>query len=109
MNEETPKLNSDAIGGSVQRSVRWLNPMRHWRQRLRNIDHKILFPAIRRQAKTEMQAAQAIVCHCVNDHAWECNPEEYSKRDTEVIVECAKLLPPNGMIGTNSKAKDKPE
>lgn len=77
--------------------------MRHWRQRLRNLDHQILFPIIRREAKTETQAAQAIVCHCANDHAWECDPREYSKRDKEIFFECAKHLPPNDQAHARPK------
>lgn len=71
-----------------------LNPMRWWRQILRNIDHKILFPQIRALAgDDEVKAAGAILIHCVHDVAWECDPMEYSKRDVKLFVELAKVLP----------------
>src|ERR1051326_1947893 len=105
MKEKPQGTTRRQFGGSVQRFVRrlrWLNPMRHWRQRLRNIDHAILFREIRRLSEevntdaSKVAAANAILWHCANDHAW-MYPDEYSKRDTEILPQNPVLLCRGGL------------
>ncbi len=67
----------------------WMfNPAAWWRRRLRKLDHEFLFTSIRAQSggnAIDAIAAEAILLHILIDHAWLCDPLEYSDRDVELI------------------------
>lgn len=68
------------------RVISFINPLAWWRRQQRAIDHKILFPQIQRLADGNKRAElRAIEIHIENDAAWQCDTNEYSKRDRELM------------------------
>lgn len=58
---------------------RWLK--RRWRQRQRDLDHDVLFGAIKSMATDQDHFLRCVRFHMVNDDAWNVDYDELSERD----------------------------
>lgn len=56
-------------------------------QARRDLDHDVLFPAIRKAAECNDHALGAIRLQILTDKAWQRDHSEFSKRDQEIICE----------------------